>query len=179
MDGRNCPYEPAEAEFARVGEVVPRIVAAFYPQEIHVKVVLDFFGRRDYRDGCMQYKIKQVDQHAETAYMVAVSVGNEHIHVFKSRQIDIGIVQIPVVELLERAHRTVDKNKVITVDKESAVLFVSKSRTSSKKCQHRYSSGPIRLRISNPSALPLSFIGFSNGSNFIRPLTASATERLI
>ena len=179
MDGRNCPYEPADAEFACICKVVPGIVAAFYPQEIHVKVVLDLLRRRDYRDGCMQDKIKQIDKHAETAYVITVSVGNEYVHVLKSGQIDIGIVQFPVVELLERTHRTVDKNKIITVDKESAVLLIGKSRTSSKKCQHRYSSGPIRLRISNPSALPLSFIGFSNGSNFIRPLTASATERLI
>ena len=123
--------------------------------------------------------MEQIDKHPDAAYVISVSVGNENIYVLESGQIDISVVYLSVVELLERAHRAVDKNKVVPVDKVGAVLLISKSRTSSKKCKHRYSSGPIRLKISNPSALPLSFIGFSNGSNFMRPFTASATERLI
>ena len=179
MNGRDRLYEPADAEFVCVSEVVPGIVASFDPQKIHMKVVLDLLGRSDYRNGCMQDKVKQIYKHPDAAYVVSVSVGNENIYVLESRQIDIGIIQFPVVELLERTHRTVDKNKVVPVDKVGAVLLIGKSGTPSKKCQHRYSSGPIRLKISNPSALPLSFIGFSNGSNFMRPFTASATERLI
>ena len=103
--------------------------------------------------------------------MISVCMCDQQIDVVEKREIH-------VVELLERTHRTIDKDQIAIMDKKSTVMLVCECRTSAKKSKHLYSSGPIRRKISNPSALPFSLIGFSSGSYFIRPFNLSITERL-